>query len=85
MASSQSRGGGNERDISSAFKGSSAIEFSADVAYCATAPSKEELEAGTFNLRFECFKQREGQRLEFEVPIEKGIIALTDDEKELNS
>ena len=85
MASSQSRGGGNERDISSAFKGSSAIEFSADVAYCATAPSKEELEAGTFNLRFECFKQREGERFEFEVPIEKGIIALTDEEKELNS
>ena len=84
MASSQSRGGG-ERDISSAFKGSSAIEFSADVAYCATAPSKEELEAGTFNLRFECFKQREGLRMEFEFPIEKGFIALTDNEKELNS
>ena len=85
MASSQSRGGGGERDISSAFKGSSAIEFSADVAYCATAPSKEEAKGGTFNVRFECFKQREGERFEFEVPIEKGIIALTDDEKELNS
>ena len=85
MASSQSRGGGGERDISSAFKGSSAIEFSADVAYCATAPSKEETKGGTFNVRFECFKQREGERFEFEVPIEKGIIALTDDEKELNS
>ena len=85
MASSQSRGGGGERDISSAFKGSSAIEFSADVAYCATAPSKEETKGGTFNVRFECFKQREGERFEFEVPIERGLVALSDDEKELNS
>ena len=84
LASAQARGGGVERDISTAFKGSSAIEYSADVCYCATAPTKEELQSNQYPLHFANIKQREGPQLEFEVAITGGQVALEDAERELN-
>jgi hypothetical protein len=78
LASAQGRGGGERRDIQSATRGSSSIEFTVDALYCAEEPSREARRNPTgFTVVFDCFKMREGQRLEFVVPIDgrTGLIA----------
>jgi hypothetical protein len=76
LASAQGRGNGDRRDIQTATRGSSSIEFTVDALYCAEEPGDRESKDG-FTVTFDCFKQREGQRLEFEVPIDgrTGLIA----------
>jgi hypothetical protein len=78
LASAQGRGNGDRRDIQTATRGSSSIEFTVDALYCAEEPSTEARRSPTgFTVTFDCFKQREGQRLEFVVPIDgrTGLIA----------
>lgn len=78
LASAQGRGNGDRRDIQTATRGSSSIEFTVDALYCAEEPTAEARRCPTgFTVVFDCFKQREGQRLEFVVPIDgrTGLIA----------
>jgi hypothetical protein len=75
VAASQGRdGGGQERDIHNATKGSSSIEYTVDALYCAGQP-----EAGPQGLEvaFKCLKQREGERRRLVVPIDDrtGLVA----------
>ena len=76
LASAQGRGSGESRTIDTATRGSSSIEFTVDALYCAKEPADRGSPAG-FTVVFDCFKQREGQRLEFEVRIDgrTGLIA----------
>lgn len=76
LASAQGRGSGESRTIDTATRGSSSIEFTVDALYCAKEPADRKSPAG-FTVTFDCFKQREGQRLEFVVPIDgrTGLIA----------
>jgi replicative DNA helicase len=76
LASAQGRGSGEARTIDTATRGSSSIEFTVDALYCAAEPEARSGPAG-FTVVFKCFKQREGERLEFEVTIDgrTGLIA----------
>ena len=75
-AGSMSRGSG-DRDVFSAAKGSSAIEYTLEALYCCDEPPAkdedgkrpEELEC-----RFKCHKQREGEQLPFVVHVRHGRI-----------
>ena len=68
VASSQGRDGGDgRRNIHNATKGSSSIEYSADALYCAEEPKPG---PHGITVKFDCLKQREGERFELEVPID---------------
>jgi replicative DNA helicase len=67
---------GETRSINNAAKGSSSIEYSADAVYCANGIQSER---GSKCVTFRCLKQREGEPISLEVPIDNatGLIAET--------
>jgi hypothetical protein len=71
MAAAQGRdGGGEARDLHNAVRGSSAVEFTVDALYSATAPTETQRRSGNgFTVMFRCLKQREGALLPIEVAI----------------
>ena len=81
MASAQGReGGGDRRGIHNATRGSSSIEFTVDALYCAEEPSEAERECPHgFTVSFRCLKQREGQMLPIEVPIDGRTAAIAEE------
>jgi hypothetical protein len=82
LAAAQGRAGSDgERHIHNAVRGSSSIEYTVDSLY-ALAMSAEGLKrakesAGVFSLRFDCLKQREGEAVPIDVPIDgrTGLVA----------
>lgn len=81
MAAAQGRdGGGEARDLHNAVRGSSAVEFTVDALYSATAPPKEQRRSGDgFTVEFACLKQREGALLPIEVAIDGRTGAIAKD------
>jgi replicative DNA helicase len=77
IASAQGReGGGDTRSIHNATRGSSSIEFTVDALYCASKP--EPTNGGTL-VEFKCLKQREGEALPIEVPIDVTTGAIAEE------
>ena len=81
MAAAQGRdGGGEARDLHNAVRGSSAVEFTVDALYSATAPTETQRRSGNgFTVMFRCLKQREGALLPIEVAIDGRTGAIAED------
>jgi replicative DNA helicase len=79
LAAAQGRDGGGEvRELHNAVRGSSAVEFTVDALYSATAPSdRERGNPAGITIEFKCLKQREGALLPLEVAVDgrTGLLA----------